>query len=325
MAHQLTQREDGTTEFYSGENKQSWHKLGQVVAGLATAREAIQHAKLDWKVEKRQIFFETETQKIELPDNKAIVRADNNVPLGIVKNRYHPIQNVDSFDFFDEIVGGGQAVYDTAGSLFEGRKVFITAKLPKQLFLKSDKADKYDNWILLYTSHDGSHALTLQCVSTRVVCNNTLSAALNGATNCISIRHTKNYEGKVHEAQKTLGIIHGYYDNLQGVIDSLDSKKVTKDKAVKLIEELFPTPEGDSEASTRMQNQREQVLELFLNGKGNCGKTRLDLLNGVTEFNSHHRSTRITEGKNEEELKFVANLMGSGAILNQKAMDLLTK
>jgi phage/plasmid-like protein (TIGR03299 family) len=308
---------------FSGNRQVPWHGQGQVIEGLATAAEAIQHAHLDWQVEKRPLTVKG--QDIELRDYKAVVRCDNNFPLGVVKNRYTVIQNADAFGFFDEVVGAGQAIYETAGALHDGRKIWIMAKLPNTVYV--DSTDKHEQWVLLVTAHDGSHGVWMQHVAVRVVCQNTLTAALDGATNQIKIRHTKNYKSKKEEAQRVLGIAEAYFTKLGEVMNMLKTKKMTVDDAVKFNEVLFPASvneeTGEVEVSTRTENVREEVISLFQRGTGNVGESRYDYLNAITEFTDFSRSIRVTGDKEKGESRFDSILLGSGARLKQQAIDLL--
>lgn len=309
---------NGVAEMFSGSNITPWHKLGRVVAGLLTAKQAIEAAGLQWEVEKKPVIVEGKT----VEEYKAIVRKDTLNTLSIVGNRYFPIQNSEAFEFFDEVIGEGQAVYDTAGSLAGGKRVWIMAKLKGSLFLDNRPDDKIDKNVLLCTSHDGSSGLWLQIVSTRVVCQNTLSVALSGATNQIKIRHTKNYEQKKSVAMETLGLCNAYFDNLQAVINELDKQAMSKGEMVSFAEKLIPDAKEDK-TTTRANNIRAEIVDLFSHGRGNLGKTRFDALNAVTEYVDHSRATKSkTEGM-EDENRFSSSMFGSGAKLKAQAYSLL--
>lgn len=317
MAHNLTIT-NGKAEMFSGQNIVPWHGLGTVVAGLLTAKEAIQEARLNWNVK---------TQPVEhngkmLPDYFKIVREDTDTVLSILGKRYTPIQNIEAFEFFDSVVGEGQAVYDTAGSLNQGKKVWIMAKLKGSLFIDSNPTDTIDKNVLLSTSHDGTSSLSMMIVGTRVVCQNTLSVALNGAINRINIRHTKNYVNKKDDAMKVLGLCNGYFDELQTVINALAKTPMNKGDMVTFTEKLVPTPENLDE-STRTLNIRNTIVSLFDRGMGNKGKSRWDALNAVTEYVDHNRSTRSNEA-NKDESRFSSAMLGSGYNLKDKAFNLLT-
>ncbi|WP_254049547.1 DUF932 domain-containing protein, partial [Cnuella takakiae] len=127
MAHNLNYNETtGKYSFFSVKEK-PWHGLGQIVTDYPTSAEAIQHAGLDYRVEKRRLFTydsanafgnaDTITPTIEVPQQFATVRTDNDAVLGVVGRDYNVVQNVDAFSFFDSIMGGKGIQYETAGAL----------------------------------------------------------------------------------------------------------------------------------------------------------------------------------------------------------------
>lgn len=315
--HNLTIN-NGKAEMFSGSGITPWHKLGQVVEGMLTAQEAIKKALMDWIVTLEPVFVNG--KKFE--DGKAVVRGDNGYILSIVGNRYETIQNHEAFSFFDDVVGSGQAIYETAGSLAGGKKIWIMAKLKGSLFLDSRPEDETHKYVLLVSSHDGSSSLMMMIVSVRVVCHNTLSIALNGATNMIKIRHTRNYESKKGEAMKALNLCNAYFDNLQEVMNELDRQAMTRADMVTFSEKLLPIK--DEKESTRTENVRQEIVTLFSRGKGNLGKSRWDALNAVTEYVDHHRTTRTKENGNSEENRFSSSMFGSGLTLKTQAYTLLT-
>ena len=326
MPANLTIREDGTAEMFSGNNEVPWHQLGRVVSGTVTAAEAIKLAQMDWTVRKVPVFVDIDGEMKLVEKNKGIIRNDNKLPLAIVKGRYCPIQNEEAFTFFDEIVGSGQAVYETAGTLDEGRQIWIMAKLPDTVYL--NPKDKHDKWAMLCSSHDGSRSVWMQLVSVRVVCQNTLSIALAGATNQIKIRHTVNYKTRKEEAQRTLDIAAGYFNRLDLVLKRLNEIPCPEPLARTYTENLFPATEDEKtgilKVSTRTQNIRDSVMALYQRGRGNFGQTRYDFLNGVAEYVSHGRTSRGEIEQERAENRFESVMMGGGAALNQRTFDLVT-
>jgi phage/plasmid-like protein (TIGR03299 family) len=310
MSHGITENDT----MVSGRNVVPWHSLGTVVKGTMTAEECIKLGGLDWPVEIEEI---KDVRGNVIPERFAVTRKDKDLVLEIVGNRYHPIQNRESFGFFDEVIGKNQAFYETAGSLWEGRKVWIMASLPGNLFVNSNPDDKSEKWVLLHTSHDGSASLTLQLVAVRVVCQNTLSAALSSRTNVIKIRHTENAKKRVCDAQKVLELASAYFDDLQGLMNKLSEVPMNKDEMVKFTEQLLPAKDEAAAAPTRLLNTRQAIVGLFDRGAGNAGKSRWDALNAVTDFVDHERGLR------GETSRFESAILGSGANLKQRAVDLL--
>jgi phage/plasmid-like protein (TIGR03299 family) len=143
MAHNINFNErTGRYSFFSVQQK-AWHGLGQIVEQYPTSEEAIKHAGLDYEVVKSPLFtkgsgiietangIEIGSSELEVPNYFANIRTDNNAVLGVVGKDYHIVQNREAFNFFDAIVGGGEGIlYETAGALGNGERIFITAKLP---------------------------------------------------------------------------------------------------------------------------------------------------------------------------------------------------
>ena len=89
----------------------AWREIGQRVDKEQTAREAIKLARLDYNVEQRPLFVPCNENNQKVKDFVAICRQDNNAVLGITSPKYEIVQNVEAFNFFDVLIGEGQAVY----------------------------------------------------------------------------------------------------------------------------------------------------------------------------------------------------------------------
>jgi hypothetical protein len=122
-----------------------------------------------------------------------------------------------------------------------------------------------------------------------------------------------------------------FYDDLQIVMDSLAEQQVTHSYVEGFVNALMPATKD--EVSTRTENRRNQITNLFQNGKGNNGETKWDLFNAVTEYVDHHSVGRVTETRLdrsdaladiESEARFERAILGSGATLKQKALALLS-
>jgi phage/plasmid-like protein (TIGR03299 family) len=330
MAHDLTIREDGSVEFFSAVTK-GWHQLGQTTEAKVTAAEAIKVAKLDWEVEQVPCLHQgIDGELLQVPDNYIVRRKDTLAPLSVMSSRYTPIQNQEVFDFADSIIGEGQAVWDTAGSLAGGRKIFMQVELEGKLFLRSNPDDTTVKKILFISSHDGSKALQGMITPVRCVCSNTMNAALRNRTNTFKVFHRKNYQSKKEEAIKVLELAHAYFDDLQVVMNQLAEQEVSTSYAEGFFGALLPS--GKDEVPTRTENRRNDLSNLFQNGRGNNGRTKWDLYNAVTEFVDHHSVGRLSTTRTlrseasdniEAETRFERSILGSGALLKQKAMDLL--
>lgn len=326
MAHELSTNAEGKVEMFSGNGIIPWHKLGTVVQGMLKAEEALQAASLNWNVERLPLHTITgDGTTIPVPNRFALAREDNHRVLGVCKGKYNVIQNQEAFTFFDKVVGEGQAVYDTAGAIRGGAMIWILAKLKDSLFLERKSGiDQTDRYVLLVKGHDANCPLTIQTVAIRVVCNNTLQAALKGARNKISIRHTKGYEGHMEEAQRVLGLIDGYYSRLDLVLKKLDQMPVTSKNLTELVDKIFPSTRMSTGQVVTYEGAREAVKGLFREGTGNFGETRYDLLNAVTEYVDHRRTTRGSKGQDASLIsRAQSSYFGGGLPIKKRAMQVL--
>ncbi len=144
---------------------------------------------------------------MEVPKYFANIRSDTNSVLGVVGKDYHIVQNRDAFEFFDAIVGGGDGIlYETAGALGNGERIFITAKLPDYIRVGNGD-DVTEKYIFLTTSHDGSGSITAAFTPIRIVCQNTLNASLRNMSNVVRIRHTSGVKERLQNAHKVMGLV----------------------------------------------------------------------------------------------------------------------
>lgn len=314
MAHNLNEK-DGKTSFASTEK--AWHGLGQIVEKAMTSEEAIQLANLDYDVVKEPIFCEGQNgfQSV-VPNNYITKRTDNNDIFGVVGNRYEIVQNRDAFTFFDAIVGSGQAIFETAGALGKGERIFISAKMPSYVRINGTD-DLTEMYTMLTSSHDGTGAVIAAITPIRVVCQNTLKMALKDTRNKISIRHTTNAESKLADAHKLLGIVNSYTEALNFSANRLALKKVSDVQVKKLIEDLFPS---DAKVETRIANIRESVSKSYFEGIGQeefLG-TAWGALNGITHYLSHGKEYKDSDTKFENLI-----MDGTSSKVADKAIELL--
>lgn len=258
MAHNLHKNDKtGKTSFVAVGQK-AWHGLGQYVDNAMTAAEAINLGGLDYTVEKRPMFIQPD---IEIPDFKAIVRTDTNYPLGIVSEGYQIVQNHEAFEFFDTIVDRGEAIYQTAGVLGKGERIFITAKLPSDILVHGEQVE---NYLLLTSGHDGRTAIQAGFTSVRVVCNNTLTAALRGLQNKITIMHYSGAKENLKDAARVMGMASKYTMELQKSYEQMASVKITDETLRKYIETVMnPTREqlNEKEFSTQFKKQVDGIMD----------------------------------------------------------------
>lgn len=284
MAHNLN-RTNGKYSF-AAKGEKAWHGLGQYVDEPMTALQVLELSGLNFKVEQlnlvaREIVVNEaghpNANYYDLDHRVANVRTDTKQVLGIVSPKYNILQNEDAFTFFDPIVERGEAIYETAGALGKGERIFITAKMPDDIKIKDESIEQY---ILITNGHDGYNPLTAMLTPIRVVCNNTLTAALRGkAVNKVTIYHQKNIKDRLAEAHKVMGMSSEYVKAIQPIFEKMSSVKISEKVLNELLKKVF-TPQVEYIAD---KNERKEVSTRAKN-----------LLDGVMDFALHH-PTQITE------------------------------
>ena len=344
MAHNINFNEEtGKYSFFSVQQK-AWHNLGQIVSDYPTSEEAIKYAGLDYEVAKSPLFtkssgiiqnadnIEIGSTELEVPNYFANIRTDNNAVLGVVGKDYHIVQNREAFNFFDAIVGGGEGIlYETAGALGNGERIFITAKLPDYIRVGNGD-DITEKYIFLTTSHDGSGSITAAFTPIRIVCQNTLNASLRSMTNVVRIKHTSGAKQRIENAHKIMGLANTLSNQLEGIFNEWAKVKVTDQEVKKLIQlALCPNKEtydllkkgAEDEISTVFKNTVEDAFayamvsdtQQMVTTKG----TLFGAYNAVTGYYQNVRKYKDDEAKLQSIV-----LGGTAQLKSQKAFELCT-
>lgn len=231
-----------------------WHGCGVKVAEAPTSADALRLAGLDWTVEQRPVYLENAA--VPVPNYRANVRDRDGKVLGIVTDRYQVVQNADAFSWTDELIGG-DVRYETAGSLREGKKIWLLAKMPAAKVA----GDDVEPYLCFSNTHDGSGAVKVCMTPVRVVCNNTLNLALNSAKRSWAMKHVGDMTAKLDEARRTLELADRYMMHLDGAALQLANVTVTDEKLEKILNEMFPLKEN---ATERQKNTVQAVKDEFM-------------------------------------------------------------
>lgn len=263
-----------------------WHRIGTITESAMTAREAASLAELnDWNVHKEVLTTES---GLVIPDKYATVR---NHPtkgasvLGVVGDRYHIVQNETAFETLDYIVDESGAHFETAGSLAGGKRVFMSMKMPDGVLVAGQ--DRHEVYLLATNSHDGSMAFTVAVTPVRVVCQNTLTIALQRAQQSFSIRHTESVQGRIHEAREALAITFSYMEEFEEELERMLGQSFSDESLDKFVKALVPDTQSEHEGwKKRVTDARQSIESLFRDAETNdFGRgTKYAALNAATEY-----------------------------------------
>lgn len=297
---------------FSGSGIRPWHGIGTVIEGTASSEDAIRLAGLDWEVKQEPIFLQNGNQLNNL-SVFANVRQDKGTAVGLTSDRYNIIQNKDVFQFADNIIkdaSGGDARYETAGSLFDGRQIFILVRLPD----KNLVGDQVENYMFITNTHDGTKPLMAGITNVRVVCNNTLQLAQQTAKRVWTVRHFSNWENRKHEAEVSLGFAMDYINNLEDVATKMAGQKVSEEKFFRQFFEKLGCSEKRREEITMEVGNLYSGKDDLQNFRG----TAWGMYNAVADFVSNGKSKK-TLGYEERKM---ANFMLGNDML-KVAQDIL--
>src|SRR5437879_10768470 len=246
MAHRISVNNGKAEIAYAGETP--WHGLGTRVDGLQTAADMIKRAGLEWTVELRSIYFDARVDGVRpVPGFQAVVRTDHRVTLGIVTNQYQPIQNTQAAEMMDALATEGDAHVEVAGALGAGERCWMLAHIPADFEVVA--GDEVKPYVLIAWGHDGKHGLAAKLTPIRVVCNNTLTAALGGKwskTADVYVRHNRNAGIRIEEAQRALGLIRKKVDRTKEAYTALATTPLDPAGATGYFGRVFPRPVVDS-------------------------------------------------------------------------------
>lgn len=292
-----------------------WHGLGKIVAEAPTSEDAIHLAGLDWDVVQQKIYLEDGT---EIKDAYANVRSTDNKPLGIVGNRYQIVQNVEAFSFTDSLLGEG-VKYETAGSLKDGKTIWLLAKLPDKYEILGDKIDPY---IVFTNTHDGTGSVKVAMTPVRVVCNNTLNMALHSATRTWTTRHTGDINKKLTDAQNTLQLAQNYMNETRVLFEKLNTVKMNDILLHRAVNNLVPiVPEMSTRQEENAKTIRADIITRYNDAPDlvDRDKTGARFIQAVADSTSHIVPMRMT--RNYAENKFKKTLDGNDML--DRAIDII--
>lgn len=277
------------------------------VSEARTISDVLDIADLNWDVALRDLYFNRDDDGglAEVPDQFAVVR-DHTTPLGVVGQRYTPIQNREAFNPLLHLEAEGFiAGYEQAGMLGDGQKVFVIARLAEEMTLR----DKHHGRLLFTTTHDGSGAFTVRAMVQRLFCSNQIpNLSRHSASLGISIRHTHSSQERVrsvkHRVMAEMKWITEYEEKYAQMLDIPASQGTT----LAFVDMIAPIPQGPkvTERMVRAGEKRQRDILGRINGptNHNIHGTVAAMFQGAVEYSDFdargNNAERILLGRDLE-------------------------
>ena len=228
--------------------QEPWHGLGERVDRRVHAGEMLQAAGLDWEVAKRPARGAKPIREYadgrKLYSRYEIVRVprqgtqEEEAVLGLVTDKYQPLQNRDAFEFFDPIVDREAAFFETAGALGDGERVWVLAKMPETI--KVVRGDECQKYLLLSNTHSGRGSVLVKFTAIRVVCQNTLMLALDDGQAAFRVRHSKIMSDRLREIGNLIAAANQVYAEAVALFQRLAKVEAKADLLNKYLEAVYP-------------------------------------------------------------------------------------
>lgn len=309
---------------YVGETP--WHGLGNQLPAKQPIEVWAERAGMNWTIEEAPVQYVVSqsgplSEICSFEDQKVLFRSDTKAALSVVGNRYHVVQPREVLEFYRDLTEVSGFELETAGVLKAGKKFWALARTGQETTLKG--TDTVKGYLLLATSCDGTLATTATPTTVRVVCNNTLTIALNGASSAIKVPHNTSFDAQAVKRQ--LGIAVTQWDGFMYRMRTLAERKVKSHEAMNfflkvLCQNANDTPRAKDSVALTHERALKKVQALY-DGAGRGAEltaakgTAWGLLNAVTEFVDHERRAR------SPEYRLDSAWFGQGASLKQRALD----
>jgi phage/plasmid-like protein (TIGR03299 family) len=297
-----------------------WHGLGTQLP-QNTDYESIVEAAGFYTAVERDVF--APPMEGSIPDKKALFREDTGDYLATVNRGYEVIQFEDVARTLVEAAGGVRCIFHTAGTLGRnGVRGWLLGELPEPMRVRGDSSP-IKRYILGYCGHDGTTAITLKNVATRVVCQNTIGVALGERDGAEwHIIHTTSARVRLEEAGRAFRRLVQGYERFAALADHLAMTRFSEHQLRNVLDVVLPLPQDKAE-HPRLEKARNKVVQLFHAGTGIEGpiqNTAWAGLQAVSEWADHHRNTRSVKGKPIEAMRLESIWMGKAAAIKKLAL-----
>lgn len=314
MAHELDNK-NGAARFAYADHMAPWHRLGTPMQGFQTLDEMLAAAYADYTVTVNKVAVigddgepmrHADGSLIIVEDSRATVRHDVDGTidaLTTVGTRFVPTQNREVIERALAVVGAsaGDAVMDSIGVLFGGKEIFASIALDNLVIDPQGTADEIKRYLAIRNGHHGKTPITYVNTDIRAVCNNTITAAIKGARNKFTARHTVNkVDFTTADAQDALRISTKWADEFRKMAEQMIAISMPQGSARidAVIDAAFPK---DPDATDRQRDNRDKVVtnvRSLLAGPTNVGKSGWNgwaVYNAVGEYLDHYRDGTADE------------------------------
>jgi phage/plasmid-like protein (TIGR03299 family) len=250
MAHNLF------GERFAGYRRPAWHGLGTVFENRLTAEEALSVANMDYHINKRPVFYKTETAdgtpSYSIIEGQVALVRDATVDdpaervFGIVSADYGLLQNID----LGRVLNGLSQKWpvETVGALGNGETVFLTLDAGLREFGEYDEALQL--FYLVTDTRTGLRSMQIAFTPVRVVCQNTLVTGMSQSVVNVSLTHTANVASELEFQVSLIQQLENAQANVLKVFEQLMGLRIGADKLRAIVDAAYPIPQKPQKLGT---------------------------------------------------------------------------
>ena len=263
----------------------TWSRIGTDVKSCMNIEEVLTKANLNYNVGLEEI----NCGEIFIPDKKATIAtlADGSKSYkGVVSNNYTICQNIDAFDFVNNI--NNEITFEKAGETKTGMVYIIASLAPIEVF-----GDKITPYVILQNSHNGRYTFKATICPLRIVCQNQFNMSFKESPNTISIIHSNLLEYKMEMAQQLLVGAADYMKDFKVEAEKMFNTKLSREQVFAVIDSFFKKSQEDidemsARQTTIIEKNRENFIRCYnADDNQNFVGTKLGLVNAFTDFTTH--------------------------------------
>jgi phage/plasmid-like protein (TIGR03299 family) len=194
--------------------------------------------------------------------------------------------------------------------------IWFLIKLPGEIrVVKDDIVEKY---LLIVNSYDGSYAVHVIETPIRVVCQNTMNAALNNAKAGFYQKHYQSMNFDVAQIRGQLGWVNDKFNVLEQAYQKMAKVQIDDATKKKYFEFVLNWPVKQEDVTAQFRNKMETLDYLFTEGRGQDNPEVKGSVwagyNAVTEFVDYgFRKDTASRARSA--------LMGAGSLIKSRAID----
>lgn len=300
-----------------------WHGLGSRLSEHQPLEVWQKEAGMDWSIQSSPVHFKANAvghlgSIHSFAEQQVLYRSDTLAPLSVVSSRYQVVQPREVLEFYRDLTEVSGYLLETAGVLKGGRKFWALARTGQSVALK--QTDRMEGYLLLATSCDGSLATTATPTTVRVVCNNTLTIAVAGASQSVKVPHNTRFDAQAVKQQ--LGVAVSHWDEFMYRMKALAERRVSSSESLSYFAQVLCNTSPQVPLPDALPKERAlRRVQALYEGQGQGARlasaqgSAWGLLNAVTQYVDHEQRAR------GPEYRMDSAWFGQGAQLKQRALD----